>query len=173
MHRIRFLSTLVLAVIGPLYAGAADGQPEATLPMRKAGLWELKTSMDEGNGPREQSLKMCIDDQMERNTVLASVSEHKANCTNYNIQGKETETLVEADCVFNKRKVVSTTHMLGDFKTAFEIQIESTTSDPEAKEQTVVVKRTIKQNGKYLAENCGELKAGEAEGADGKRMLVQ
>ena len=40
----------------------------ATLPTRKAGLWELKTSMDEGGGPREQVMKMCISEEMERLT---------------------------------------------------------------------------------------------------------
>lgn len=153
-------------------ATAATAEP-ASLPMRKAGLWELKTSMDEGNGPREQIMKMCISEDMERNTVAASISEHKERCTTYDIKPGEGATTVEADCVFSTRKVVSTTTMTGDFKTAFEVKIESTTSDPTAKQQSIVVKRTILQNGKYLSDSCGELKPGEAEAANGQRMMVQ
>ena len=63
--------------------------------------------------------------------------------------------------------------MSGDFKTAFEIKIQSTTSDPQKKDQSVVVKRTITQLGKYLGDSCGELKPGEAQAADGTRILVQ
>ena len=141
--------------------------------MRKAGLWELKTSMDEGKGPMDQVLKLCLSDEMEKNTVNSSMAEHKANCASYDIKAAAAATVVEADCIFNKRKVVSTTTMSGDFKSAFEVKIDSTTSNPEAKDQSVVIKRTILQTGKFLSDSCGELKPGEAEGTDGKRILVQ
>ena len=153
-------------------ATAAAAEP-ASLPTRKAGLWELKTSMDEGGGPREQVMKMCISDEMERNTVATSIAEHRTHCTNYDIKPGEGVTLVNADCVFSRRKVVSTTTMSGDFKTAFEVKIESTTTDPDAKQQSIVVKRTILQSGKFLSDNCGDLKPGEAEGSNGQRMMVQ
>ena len=35
------------------------------------------------------------------------------------------------------------------------------------------VKRTITQDGKYMGESCGDLKAGEAMGSDGHKILVQ
>lgn len=143
------------------------------LPERKAGLWELKTTMDEGNGPRDQAMKMCIDARMEKNTVLASISDHKANCSTYNVKADGGGTTVDADCIYNERKVMSTTTMSGDFKTTFEIKIQSTTSDPEKKDQSVVIKRTITQLGKYLGDTCGDLKPGEAQSIDGTRILVQ
>ena len=37
--------------------------------------------------------------------------------------------------------------MSGDFKSAFEIKIQSTTTEPEQKAQSVVIKRTITQLG--------------------------
>lgn len=144
-----------------------------TLPERKAGLWEMKTTMDEGNGPQDQTMKMCIDERMEKNTVVASISDHKTNCSTYNVKADNGSTTVDADCIYNKRKVLSTTTMSGDFKTAFEIKIQSTTSDPEKKDQSVVVKRTITQLGTYLGDACGDLKPGEAQSADGTRILVQ
>lgn len=163
------LSVLVLAVSLPTAHAGSD----PTLPLRKGGLWELKTSMDEGNGPREQVMKLCLTDEMEKSTVAASISQHKEACASYAIKPSATATVVEADCIFNKRKVLSTTTMTGDFASSFEVKIESATSDPEAKDQTVVVKRTIVQTGKYLSASCGELKPGEAQGADGQRMMVQ
>jgi hypothetical protein len=159
-----FLSTLILP------AASSD---TIMLPERKAGLWELKTTMDEGNGPRDQAMKMCIDERMEKNTVLASISEHKANCSTYNVKTENGSTTVDADCVYNQRNVSSTTTMSGDFKSAFEIKIQSTTSDPEKKDQSVVIKRTITQDGKYLGGSCGDLKPGEAQALDGTRILVQ
>ncbi|MBN9248245.1 MAG: hypothetical protein J0I81_12520 [Hyphomicrobium sp.] len=162
-----------LAFLAFSVSSASSDDAKATLPERKAGLWELKTVMDEGNGPHDQTMKLCIDGQMEKNTVSASVLEHKANCSSYDIKSAGGSTEVNSDCLYNCRKVMSTTTMSGDFKSAFEIKIQSTTTEPEQKTQSVVVKRTITQLGKYVGESCGDLKAGEAEAADGTRILVQ
>jgi hypothetical protein len=37
----------------------------------------------------------------------------------------------------------------------------------------VSVKRTITQDGTYLGESCGDLRAGEAMGSDGHKIMVQ
>jgi Protein of unknown function (DUF3617) len=165
-------SLFAIALIVQALPAYADDAIQ-TLPTRKAGIWELKTTMDEGNGPRDQTIKMCIDAEMEKNTVAASIAEHKSSCETYKIGVSGGTTTVEGDCQFNKRKVVSTTTMTGDFKTTFDIKIESRTSDPKDNTQTIVVKRTITQSGKYLGESCGDLKSGEAEGPDGKKVMVQ
>ena len=94
------------------------------MPARKPGLWELKTVMDEGNGPRDQTLKMCIDERMEQNTVAASLADHKANCAKYDIKVADGVTTAEGDCTYNERQVISHTEMKGDFKSAFEIKIK-------------------------------------------------
>lgn len=159
---------VVLPILTALAAGTA-----ATLPERRAGLWEMTTVMDEGNGPRDQTMKMCIDASMEKNTVSASIADHQSNCSTYEIKPDGGKTVVDSDCLYNGRKVMSTTNMSGDFKNAFEIKIESTTTDPKETSRTTVVKRTITQLGKFLSESCGDLKPGEAMGSDGTRLLVQ
>jgi hypothetical protein len=147
---------------------------EETLPSRKAGMWELKTSMDEGRGPREQSMKLCIDAEMEANTVKASLAEHKQNCEKYEIKKDGGKTVVSMVCTFNGRHVESLTEMDGDFSKSFNIKIASTTADTrESTQQTITVKRVILQDGTYLGESCGELKGGEAMAADGTKLMVQ
>ena len=49
-----------LVAIGFAMCGAAAADT-AKLPERKAGLWELSTTMDEGLGPKDQTMKICID----------------------------------------------------------------------------------------------------------------
>jgi hypothetical protein len=147
---------------------------EETLPARKAGMWELKTSMDEGMGPREQSMKLCIDAEMEANTVKASLAEHKQNCEKYEIKKDGGKPVVNMICTFNGRRVESLTEMDGDFSKSFNIKIASTTADTrESTQQTITIKRVILQDGTYLGENCGELKGGEAMAADGTKLMVQ
>jgi hypothetical protein len=62
--------------------------------------------------------------------------------------------------------------MSGDFQSAFTVKIDSTTSGIQDA-QSISVKRTIEQQGKFLGDSCGELKAGEAMGSDGSKMMVQ
>lgn len=170
--RFAWISSFALLSFALSFAAhSEDSAP--SLPTRKAGLWELKTVMDEGNGPRDQTLKICIDDRMERNTVSASVADHKANCSKYDVKAENGTTVTDAECIYNQRFVVSKTTMSGDFAKTFEIKIASTTSDPNAKEQSVVIKRTITQTGSYVGESCGDLKGGEAMGADGSKIAVQ
>jgi len=107
--------TLSLAALLTATQPTASPAGEATLPARKAGLWELQTSMDEGMGPREQTIKMCISAEMEANTVQASIAEHKQKCSRYEIKAADGKTTVDAECLFNERTVVSQTEMAGDF----------------------------------------------------------
>ncbi len=84
--------------------------------------------MDEGNGPKEQVLTMCIDADMEKNTVAASKIEHKQSCSKYEVSKTGDKITVDAQCNFNERDVTSRTEMSGDFAKAFQVKIDSTTS---------------------------------------------
>lgn len=163
----------VLAAVGLGVLGGpvlADDAPR--LPERKAGLWELATTMDEGLGPRDQTLTLCVDADMEHNTVQASAVEHAQQCSKYEVTREGDKTIVDMSCQYASRHVVSRTEMSGDFQSAMSVKIESTTSG-EQSGQTVVVKRTITQTGKYLGASCGDLIGGEAKGPDGVRVMVQ
>jgi hypothetical protein len=142
------------------------------LPLRKAGRWEQKTSMEEGGQKHEQTLTICIDADMERSTALASDAEHKKSCSKYEVKKVGDTVIVESTCNMNKRDVESRTEMSGNFQDAFTVKIDSTTSGIQDS-QTVTIKRVIEQQGKYLGESCGDLKAGEAMGSDGTKIMVQ
>lgn len=170
MSPARFCWIILAAVVG--LACAPASAEEVRLPERKAGLWELSTTMDEGLGPKDQTMKLCIDADMERNTVTASAEEHAKQCSKYDVTRQDESTVVDMSCQFASRHVASRTEMSGDFQTAFVVKIQSTTSG-EQNQQSVTVKRTITQTGKYLGGDCGDLVGGEAMGPDGNRVLVQ
>ena len=162
------LLSAALAALQPATAYAAD----TDLPLRKAGRWEQKTTMDEGGKKHEQTLTICIDAEMERNTALASDAEHKKSCAKYDVKKEGGTVVVESTCNMNGRDVESRTEMKGDFQSTFDVTINSTTSGMQDS-QSVSVKRVIEQQGKFLGESCGDLKAGEAMGTDGTRLMVQ
>ncbi|MFA5899798.1 MAG: DUF3617 family protein [Hyphomicrobium sp.] len=150
----------------------ALGAEETKLPLRKAGMWEQSTVMEEGGKKHEQKLTICIDADMERNTALASDAEHRRSCSKYEVKKEGDAVVVDATCNMNGRDVESRTQMSGDFQSDFMVKIDSTTSGVQDA-QSVSIKRMIEQHGKYLGESCGELKAGEAMGTDGSKLLVQ
>lgn len=170
--RFAGVRSAVAGVAGALALSWPVLADEARLPERKAGLWELHTVMDEGLGPKDQTLTMCVDADMEHNTVTASGIEHENQCSKYEITREGDKTVVDMSCQFASRHVKSRTEMTGDFRSALLVKIESTTSG-EHNGQTVAVKRTITQTGKYLGESCGDLIGGEAMGSDGSRVMVQ
>lgn len=145
---------------------------EVALPLRKAGKWEQKTVMDEGGKKHEQTLTICIDTDMERNTAAASVAEHKSRCSKYDVKQDGSDFVVEATCNMNNRDVESRTEMSGDFQKTFNVKITSTTSGIQDS-QSIAIPRVIEQHGTYLGESCGDLKAGEAVGSDGAKLMVQ
>lgn len=157
---------------GACALGSVAFAENVSLPERKAGLWELTTTMDEGQGPVDRTLTMCVDAEMERNTVLASLIEHQQQCSKYAISREGDKTVVDMACRFETRNVEGRTEMSGDFQTSLLVKIESTTSG-DHRGQSVAVKRTITQTGRYLGQSCGDLVGGEAMGSDGTRVMVQ
>lgn len=166
-----FGSVAAGAAVACLFSTVSLAQGDR-LPERKAGLWELHTVMDEGLGPKDQKMTLCIDKDMEHNTVTASHEEHARQCSKYELSRDGDKTVVDMTCQFASRAVTSRTEMTGDFKSALNVKIESTTSG-DHNGQSVAVKRTITQTGKYLGESCGDLTGGEAKGPDGTKVMFQ
>jgi hypothetical protein len=167
LRKVTFFCLMAFAA-----SGTASYADDVDLPLRKAGKWEQKTTMEEGGKPHEQTLTICIDAEMERNTAQASNAEHKSSCSKYEVKKEGDKVVIDATCKMNGRDVDSRTEMGGDFKNAFEVKITSTTSGIQDS-RTVSIKRVIEQQGKYVSESCGDLKAGEAMSPDGVRVMVQ
>ena len=166
----------LLSAAATFLSAASATAEEFDLPLRKAGLWDVHTQTDEGAGARNQDLKMCIGEEMERAAVRTSGAENRANCARYEIKKTADATTVDAACTYDDRKVSTRTELRGDFTTAFQVKIESTTSGNAPRAQgghPVNVRRTIVQEGKYLGESCGDLQAGEAKTSDGRTVTVQ
>jgi hypothetical protein len=169
---MKWTAAVLVASISAVALATTAAADDVKLPLRKAGKWEQTTVMDEGGKKHEQTLTICIDADMERNTAAASDEEHKRSCSKYEVKKDGAAVVVAATCNMNGRDVESRTEMSGDFQSAFTVKIDSTTSGIQDA-QSISVKRTIEQQGKFLGDSCGELKAGEAMGTDGSKMMVQ
>ncbi len=170
MPKIPFtVFVLVLSALLPARALAADGE----LPQRQPGKWKLQTEMDEGRGPIKQSLTMCITEEMEKNTAAAALSEHKSNCSRYDVKKDGDTTIIDSECAYAVDKVTSRTEASGDFKTSFKVDIVTTTITTPPSGKPLQRERRIKQTGEMLGADCGDIKPGEAVTEDGNRVMVQ
>lgn len=167
------LSAVAVVACANAIAAAEDG---AALPLRKAGLWDVRTQTNEGNGMKEQRLALCIGEQMERDTVRVSGEQNRINCPKYIVSKTREGTVVDAVCFYDDRKVATHTELTGDFETAFKVKVESSVSGSAPRSQggaPVDVTRTILQDGTYVGADCGRLNAGDALTADGRTVTVQ
>lgn len=162
-------AVLLLSAVLNVPAIAADGE----LPQRQPGKWKLQTEMDEGRGPVKQVLTMCITEEMEKNTAAAAVSEHKSNCSRYDVRKEGEATIVDSECAYAVDKVTSRTEMTGDFKTSFAVKISTTTVTKPPMGKPLQRERKINQTGENLGADCGDIKPGEAVTEDGNRVMVQ
>lgn len=163
----------VVLVIAAALACLSAPSFASELPQRQPGKWKLSTEMDEGRGPIKQTLTMCITEAMEKATIESSATEHKSNCSRYDIKKDGDMTVVEADCAYAVDKVTSRTEMSGDFKSSFAVKIESTTVTQPPSGKAMTRHRKINQTGEHLGTDCGDIKPGEAIAEDGSRVMVQ
>lgn len=171
IHSVWLASAAVLWCTG-LHA-ANDGYE---LPVRKAGLWQVRTATDEGRGATTQNLKMCIGEQLEKVAIRASTAENRANCATYEIEKTPAAIVVDASCTYDERLVATHTELQGDFQTSFVAVVVSSVTGKAPRAmggQPVDVQRNIRQEGTYLGEDCGALQPGEAETEAGRTVRVQ
>ena len=171
--RFAFAATTIMASFFILSDFAASAGTDAGLPQRAPGKWKLTTVMDQRESSITQSLTMCITEELEDRTANASAAEHASNCSLYEVKKVADKTIVEASCSYAVDMVKSRTEMSGDFKSSFAIEIVSTTVTRPPGVRAISRKRTIKKNGEFLGSDSGDIKAGEAVGDDGSRVIVQ
>lgn len=169
----KFCAALLVSAICLAQSPPAGANEPVELPKRQAGKWKLVTEMDEGRGPKSQTMTMCITDELEASTVAAAKRAHQSNCARYDIKREGDKTLVSSDCAYAVDKVTSSTEMSGDFKTAFTVKIATTTLTQPPGGNVIRRERKINQTGEYLGADCGDIKAGEAVADDGSRVMVQ
>jgi len=168
---MRTLVAVVFMIVLSAPVGVASDA--GGLPQRQPGKWKLSTEMDEGRGAIKQALTMCITAEMEKATADKAVSEHRSNCSRYDVKNDGETTVVEAECAYAVDRVISRTEMSGDFKKAFEVKIVTTTLTQPPGGNALTRERKITQVGEHLGSDCGDIQPGEAVADDGSRVMVQ
>jgi len=118
--RLVFLITATLLLSCP--AMAVD------LPIKKAGLWEIKSFHGKGQPP--QVLTQCIDDAYEKEMLSKGKQMAEKNCSEHDTKKEGDKYVTESICDFANHKMTTRAVTTGDFETTYTTTMENTYEPP-------------------------------------------
>lgn len=113
---------LVAAAVCVLFASPALA---VDLPIRKAGLWELKMEFQGRNLPT-QLMQQCTDAASDQLMTLNFGGTAERNCQKRDIHNNGATITVDSVCSFGNMTTTSHVVVSGDFNSAYTVQINST-----------------------------------------------
>ena len=144
-----FLSCLVLAAWPCLTAGAEE------LPVRKAGLWEMKV-VKTGSVIPALTMQHCTDETTDKDMINSVSPLAKQICSKQEVQKTATGYVTDAVCSVAGVSMTSHSEITGDFNAAYTVTTQShLDKGPESLRNT-----TTKIEAKYL----GDCKPGQKPG---------
>src|ERR1700710_2909095 len=114
-----YCSTLVVAL--PLCAAPALA---LELPIRKAGLWELKM-LRAGSPTPEIMMQHCTDETTDKKMTTELSPMAKQNCTKNDTQKTATGYVTDSVCSFGGTTMTSHSEVTGDFNSAYSVKVTS------------------------------------------------
>jgi hypothetical protein len=109
-------------VAGPFAAAASAVE----LPVRKAGLWEMKT-MRAGSSTPDMTMQQCTDESTDKAMSTAFSPMAKESCSKNDIQKTANGYVGDSVCSFGGMSMTSHSETTGDFNSAYTVKSTSTT----------------------------------------------
>jgi hypothetical protein len=112
----------VLALLLASPAVAQEAPPE--MPPRKAGLWEVKMTM-EGSGMPPQTSQQCIDAETDKLMNTFGGGMRQLMCSQQEVKRMGTGIVVSSTCEMGGMKMTSVGVITGDFESAYTVKVTS------------------------------------------------
>ena len=116
----RFAAAVVVAVIaGAAVAGPSQARADE-IPVRKAGLWEVKTAVGGGAG---LTVKQCVDEKTDRmmNSLTGPLAE--TACPRLDVKRAGDTITIDASCAILNKSATTRAVITGSFERAYEMQV--------------------------------------------------
>jgi hypothetical protein len=117
---------LGLLALAPVSGARAD-----ELPIRKAGLWEMKV-MRTGSPMPEMTMQQCTDEATDREMSTAFAPMSKEVCSKKDVQKTATGYASDSVCGMAGVSIVSHSEIVGDFNSAYTVKTVSRTANGPA-----------------------------------------
>jgi hypothetical protein len=163
MRLVRAALPLLLCCATPVLA--------AEIPARKAGLWELKMTM-EGRGIAMPSIQHCIDATTDKQMNSMGANPRAENCSKKEVQVSGSTVTVDSVCVIgNGATATSHAVVTGDFNAAYVVKVNSKRSGgPATPGMRAETNMTIEA--KWLGPCKADQKPGDMIMGNGMKMNI-
>jgi len=153
MNKFGFALLLVLA--GAVPASAAD------LPPRKAGLWEMKTTV---TGGQVISMQQCVDAKSDEAMQTNSAANAQRDCSKRDVQKSGNTITIDSVCNMAGKPRTAHTVITGSFDSGYTMTITSQSESAPA--------HTMNIDAKWLGPCAADQKPGDTVLPDGRKMNV-
>jgi hypothetical protein len=150
-------------VLAPTGAGAVE------LPVRKAGLWEMKVQSAGGAKP-EMTMQQCTDETTDKDMATSFSPMAKEMCSKQDIQKTATGYVSDSVCGVAGMTVKSRAEIVGDFNSAYTVK---STSHSEGGMAGAGRDTTTTIEAKWLGACKGDQKAGDILMPGGMKINIK
>ena len=155
------------SMVGLLALLAAADALAVELPVRKAGLWEMKMARTGGSIP-DTTMQHCTDATTDKQ-MSNSFSPGKETCSKQDIQKTATGYVSDSICSVAGMTVTSHAEITGDFNSAYTVK---STSHSEGGPSGVARDSTTTIEAKWLGACKGDQKPGDIVMPGGMKMNI-
>ena len=156
MRRLPF-AALGLLLVAPALAQDKPAPPE--MPARKAGLWEIKMTM-EGSGMRPQTSLQCIDAETDKLMNTFGGGLRQQMCSQQEVKKMGSGIIVTSTCDMGGVKMTSIGVITGDFDSAYTVKVTSKRQGGVASPKAGPAETKMQLDAKWVS----ECKAGQKPG---------
>ena len=118
MNRLLVVSLSVAGLLVPISAGAVE------LPVRKAGLWEMKVQ-NAGAPKPEMTMQQCTDESTDKDMSTSFSPMAKEICSKQDIQKTSTGYVSDSVCGVAGMTIKAHAEIIGDFNSAYTVKSTS------------------------------------------------
>jgi hypothetical protein len=168
----------VLLAVAITAAPLAAGAQTLDLPPRKAGLWEITTTIDKQKASAETPEKarsspslaaqMCLDASTDRDLMSYGLKLSDGRCTKLTTKRDGKSIIIEADCSFAGKTSKTKTVITGDLQSAYTMRTEGTLEGGSKGPQTMLTT----QIATWKSAQCPGMKPGDISLFGGVKMNI-
>ena len=152
-----------------LAAGTAPGAGAVELPVRKAGLWEMKMARV-GSPVPDMTMQHCTDESTDKEMASSFSPASKDLCSKQDIQKTATGYVSDSVCTVGGMTVTSHAEIIGDFNSAYVVK---STSHSQGGPAAVPRDSTTTIEGKWLGVCKADQKPGDIVMPGGVKMNIK
>ena len=104
---------------------AAHGAVAEDLPVRKAGLWEMKVVKTGASSMPDVTMQHCTDETIDKDMTNAAAPVAKDSCSKQDIHKTSTGYVGDSVCGFGGSSLTLHTEVVGDLNSAYTVLVTS------------------------------------------------